>query len=182
MAAAACTCKQPPPLQLWCLQLHNADRPEMYGNIARTCCWLPLLASHPWPLSSCAPLRSRGGRGWPRQWLGQAEAWAMEAAVVRAAPEGGMPTTPAARSHNRSSTVVAQPHSAAQCGAPVPTSGTSSQLQALAVRSHTRMLPCWSPGQSAGQQASGGGSILSKQCAAAAPAEGNIGACQSEMQ
>lgn len=30
--------------------------------------------------------------------------------------------------------------------APVPTSGTSSQLQALAVRSHTRILPCWSPG------------------------------------
>ena len=29
--------------------------------------------------------------------------------------------------------------------APVPTSGTSSQLQAFAVRSHTRMLPCWSP-------------------------------------
>lgn len=29
--------------------------------------------------------------------------------------------------------------------APVPTSGTSSQLHALAVRSHTRMLPCWSP-------------------------------------
>lgn len=27
----------------------------------------------------------------------------------------------------------------------VPTSGTSSQLHALAVRSHTRMLPCWSP-------------------------------------
>ena len=29
----------------------------------------------------------------------------------------------------------------------VPTSGTSSQLQALAVRSQTRMLPCWSPAQ-----------------------------------
>ena len=27
----------------------------------------------------------------------------------------------------------------------VPTSGTSSQLHAFAVRSHTRMLPCWSP-------------------------------------
>ena len=26
-----------------------------------------------------------------------------------------------------------------------PTSGTSSQLQELAVRSHTLMLPCWSP-------------------------------------
>ena len=29
----------------------------------------------------------------------------------------------------------------------VPTSGTSSQLQALAVRSQTRMFPCWSPAQ-----------------------------------
>ena len=28
-----------------------------------------------------------------------------------------------------------------------PTSGTSSQLQELAVRSHTLMLPCWSPVQ-----------------------------------
>ena len=27
----------------------------------------------------------------------------------------------------------------------VPTSGTSSQLHALAVKSHTLMFPCWSP-------------------------------------
>lgn len=30
-----------------------------------------------------------------------------------------------------------------------PISGTSSQLQALPVRSHTLMLPCWSPGHQA---------------------------------
>lgn len=149
----------------WCLQ----SCPSHTGQTCtagRTCCWLPLLVSHPWPPSSCAPLHLKGRQGRPRQWLGQPEVQAMEAAVVRAPPEGGRQTPLAACSHNRSSTVVAQPHSAAQCGAPVPTSGTSSQLQALAVRSHTRMLPCWSPGQSAGQQASGGGSILSKQCAA----------------